>query len=1197
MARSRSVYGCRTLWILLLAIGWMGIGIPQPSAADTSPRWADNLTDSGGGSWDSRWILDVENLTPKPLTGHLWRVTAGPQSGSVNLAGHRTESVRICDPQGRELLFDLIDAAGCTRRSGTITEGDQLAFCLDLPAAKVTDGKTIPSTGCYVVYCGNPQAQAPADSLHAGLSNGGFEAGAKEPLDWQTATVDERHRLDWVGESPHSGTRCTRTIVAPGAEATWVQWKQEAISVEPKTQYRLTAWVKAKDIQGSAGWYVHVHAQQPMVVNQLANAGAGSYDWRMVTIDFQTPDNATTATVGTVLHGTGTAWFDDAALQRMAGTASIRLSRAQSEQRRIQEAPEDSKWRLPRDRWPGRIIVHATNPDAEPADHVVVSADIHRWIRLIAPPGQTVRTTVIDPTVSLGGKNDGTLLSTLLDKRLLFVASIPPQTRKAFHVYLLPSPEVPDGDRTAYSKLVLSPANRVKNPSFEDGGERPEGWQSDAETAEKAKPNRLVREKTGLVGPWCARFDLAPETAGQWFGWRQGIIPLQPGATYLYAGWIKTQNVRTGGATLHGHFYGPDGQLIKEQPFISTVGHATGDSGWKLLQTVTRAPDTAAGVTLHLTSNVPGTVWHDGILLCRTIEATIGTIERSAPEAESVDAPLRLWTVNPIVKVFRETAPGKQVTSLNACAAANEYEPIQCVLRSTRLLKNVVIEATAPIGPGGSLPPVQIDRVGYVPVDRPSSYYQSRAPAWCRVVPVGTPMCDGWAGDWPDPLLPCRPFDLAANQSQPIWLTVHVPTGTKTGLYVGEVTVRAEGLPDIRLPLNVEVWPFELPARPSLRVIYDLRSGPGWPGVAEGPIDMLRKWYELLASHRISPGILPQPGFKYDGGKVTMDTEAFDRSAKVLLDELNAGVFYSPDIFYAFGWAYKPRPFLERQAFTDEYHKAYTDCLRTYIEHLKRHGWYDRMVLYLSDEPFYTKDFVLDQMKKLCAMIKSVDPKLPIYSSTWVHVPAWNGVLTQWGVGQHGSFPTEEFRRRLDAGERIWLTTDGQQVLDTPYLATERILPYYCFKYGATGYEFWGVAWWTHNPWDKAWHTFIRQSDEGQDVYWIRYPNGDGYLTYPGERVGLDRPVSSIRLEQAREGLEDYEYLCILQDLIGKARGKLPAEAVVAGEKALERARAIVTIPNAGGPKSTMILPDPEAVPSARMEIARRIVAIKRCMP
>jgi hypothetical protein len=47
------------------------------------------------------------------------------------------------------------------------------------------------------------------------------------------------------------------------------------------------------------------------------------------------------------------------------------------------------------------------------------------------------------------------------------------------------------------------------------------------------------------------------------------------------------------------------------------------------------------------------------------------------------------------------------------------------------------------------------------------------------------------------------------------------------------------------------------------------------------------------------------------------------------------------------------------------------------------------------------------------------------------------------------------------------------------------------------------------------------------------YPPGDGCLTYPAPD---GTPLSSIRLENWRDGMEDYEYLTLLRRLIGSEK-------------------------------------------------------------
>jgi len=87
--------------------------------------------------------------------------------------------------------------------------------------------------------------------------------------------------------------------------------------------------------------------------------------------------------------------------------------------------------------------------------------------------------------------------------------------------------------------------------------------------------------------------------------------------------------------------------------------------------------------------------------------------------------------------------------------------------------------------------------------------------------------------------------------------------------------------------------------------------------------------------------------------------------------------------------------------------------------------------------------------------------------------------------------------------------------------------------------------------------------------------------------VGHDGPVTSVRLEQAREGVEDYEYLYLLRQLV--ARAKAAGKDTSQGEKALELAAKLVDMPSAGGRYSTKILLDPDAVFELRQAVATAI--------
>ena len=90
--------------------------------------------------------------------------------------------------------------------------------------------------------------------------------------------------------------------------------------------------------------------------------------------------------------------------------------------------------------------------------------------------------------------------------------------------------------------------------------------------------------------------------------------------------------------------------------------------------------------------------------------------------------------------------------------------------------------------------------------------------------------------------------------------------------------------------------------------------------------------------------------------------------------------------------------------------------------------------------------------------------------------------------------------------------------------------------------------------------------------------------------MGVDGPASKIRLEQIRQGLEDYEALALLGELAAKA--KQAGRAAPGAERALAMARDLVTIPNAGGLRSTEILPNPDQVPAIRKAVNAALVQL-----
>ena len=142
--------------------------------------------------------------------------------------------------------------------------------------------------------------------------------------------------------------------------------------------------------------------------------------------------------------------------------------------------------------------------------------------------------------------------------------------------------------------------------------------------------------------------------------------------------------------------------------------------------------------------------------------------------------------------------------------------------------RGVTVEVSPPVAASGAKLDAGVAVVGYVPIDHPTSYYTDVGPTWRRKFPRTAGTSDGWAGMWPDPLLPRSAFDLAPATTQPVWITVSAPESAAAGEYRGSVNLRAGGGILKEVPFTVTVRGFALPAESHVAAIYDLRLGPAW---------------------------------------------------------------------------------------------------------------------------------------------------------------------------------------------------------------------------------------------------------------------------------------------------------------------------------------------------------------------------------
>ena len=535
-------------------------------------------------------------------------------------------------------------------------------------------------------------------------------------------------------------------------------------------------------------------------------------------------------------------------------------------------------------------------------------------------------------------------------------------------------------------------------------------------------------------------------------------------------------------------------------------------------------------------------------------------------------------------------------------AARNETEALQLVLRPKTELKGFTVKANPLTGPNGNVIPaksIEVLRERYVNVVRPTD--ASTGP-----------------GAWPDPLPPfTEPITIAANTNQPLWVRVHVPKGTPAGTYTGVVSLTANGY-KVDAPLRVEVYDFELPDRmtcvsafgfsPSEVFKYHKLTDPAQQR------EVLDKYLTSFAAHHISP-YNPAP---FDSFKVTwpqtkdpaqltptIDWTAWDAAMTKAFDVYHFNSFQLPSTGLG-GGTFHSRVDPEMLGFkegTPEYQAAFTNYYKAVQEHLRERGWLDKAFIYWFDEPD-PKDyeFVMNGFRKLKEaapditrmLTEQVEPGLVGGPNLWCpvseeykHEPAetqraqsdkfWWYVCT----GPKAPYATE-FIDHPGTELRVWLWQTWQRKID--------------------GILIWATNYWTsaeaypgtlQNPYDDpmCWQTSYGIAP-GTMIPW---GNGDGRFLYPPETAAsglqkgpvLEGPVDCVRWEMLRDGVEDYEYLVILKNLLKTKAASITPEQKTQFESLLQVPAAITS-------DMTTFTTDPAPIEAHRQAIAKAIEVISK---
>ena len=445
-------------------------------------------------------------------------------------------------------------------------------------------------------------------------------------------------------------------------------------------------------------------------------------------------------------------------------------------------------------------------------------------------------------------------------------------------------------------------------------------------------------------------------------------------------------------------------------------------------------------------------------------------------------------------KIFRDEPFRGGISDVRVELARNESEAAQIVvipqwrdlanLRATcNDLKHETVHAAIPVA---------VNPVGYIEIGTPEYSF-----------PVEK------IGAWPDILLPNTPLAVPADQdAQPYWLTVKTTSDTPPGLYRGVARVEADGCEPVDVPIEVEVWDFALPDETSLKTSFWFNENYvarfyGYEGRL--PWDARKAWYDIHLAHRASP----IKDFPLGGGEMVEDFDYLMTNGQ--------NVFFVP-VPHVSGQSKWPG--------IAERFEATHDLLES-------KGWNDDALLYSWDEVAVVGRHTIPEFVEINAWLKDAAPWWPRLETS-APEQALLGSVDIW-CPTIDTFDPLLLADRMARGERLWFyTVWGRPGIMIEFPATDhRLMFWECWKYGAEGFLYWGTTHWDLNLQTEA------RWPEIPWIPWNRQPghNGCGYLLYPGPD---GRPLSSMRFELVRDGIEDYEYLHLLKTLVDRAGQALP---------------------------------------------------------
>lgn len=500
--------------------------------------------------------------------------------------------------------------------------------------------------------------------------------------------------------------------------------------------------------------------------------------------------------------------------------------------------------------------------------------------------------------------------------------------------------------------------------------------------------------------------------------------------------------------------------------------------------------------------------------------------EETVPEPELDEAEQQrgfMVFARPIMEpVYPNTHPRahERVSALEAFATPGEFEPFTFSLYPVRDLKNLKVRVSSLKGDHGEI------EAGQISV-RLATYWNMGFPRYTSRETYQR---------LPELLERVTVHSSPAKECQRWWLTVHVPEGTKAGLYEGSVAVGDdESTTPLEIPLSLRVLPFSLqhdPAKHSSAYYYP-RNKVSFAGKEKAFIDKATaREYKAMKYYGLD--MMPTLGIVYDQSKESLEMPHGDEIERMMAAGLTGPIPVTGGIGGLY-WKWVSKAPVENHWRIEtmpspEFYTKVTEAFSAFEAERKKRGWPEMIYAPIDEVAESHREFgalIYEAVKK--AGVRTYATKNPLaadaadyaaYVDIWCSQPyamTYEKIVAQqqhefWSYPNHNAAEIKNPRVMCKGGRMTY------------------------------GFGFWRSGYTTLIPWHWSWTPPTDPFD------YLR-----GTHSGSGNRIDDDGEViPAIYWECFREGYDDERYLYTLQQAVWEREGS--AEKGV--EEAVRRAQA-----------------------------------------